>query len=183
MFSLKALENQQPLQDGATRTGTVRPDGLPVKWMFVTAFVSLLGYVCLFLLLFTRSLRESPTLVPDRWPELFRPLKQLLPEFWLTARASTPTGLYIAALYVAVMALLFGVYFLAVRRAFRSEGLSARDGRRSLTYIVATTAGFLALLLFSPAMFSTDLFSYISYGRAFAIYGDNPFFATPTDYA
>ena len=39
------------------------------------------------------------------------------------------------------------------------------------------------VLAIVPGVFSTDLFSYIWYGRIFGVFGDNPFTHVPADYA
>ena len=41
----------------------------------------------------------------------------------------------------------------------------------------------LLVLMVVPGVLSTDLFSYIWYGRIFGVFGDNPFTHVPADYA
>ena len=79
-------------------------------------------------------------------------------------RASVPFTLVCAALF-AVYAVMFrslrGAQPLAVQRIVFAAGAVAM-----LTYV------------FSPVMFSTDIFAYAMYGRAASVYGGNPYSAT-----
>ena len=144
----------------------------------------LLGYALLFLLLQSNAFRESPTLVPDRWPAIFYPLRALLPQEWLAADRSSSMGLLNAGIYLGLLAFLFVVYLRAVRYAYRLYGHAAtRYISNMIKAAFAITAAILALLFFAPGTLSTDLFSYIWYGRILGVYGDNPFVNYPAQYA
>ncbi len=71
---------------------------------------------------------------------------------------------------VAVLAVMFACYVLAVRAA---DGLSARA-------VLMTIVGLHALVLLAPPLFSTDIFSYQAYARMGAIYGANPYVHGPS---
>jgi alpha-1,6-mannosyltransferase len=61
--------------------------------------------------------------------------------------------------------------------------LVRRDGRRSLTWIIA--GGFLAfslLFLFAPPLNSRDVYSYAYYGRAMTVYHANPYLLLPVSH-
>ena len=70
---------------------------------------------------------------------------------------------------IAVTFVMFASYALAVRAADR---LSARA-------VLGCIAAFNALVLLAPPLLSTDMFSYIAYGRMAARYGDNPYLLGP----
>ncbi len=70
---------------------------------------------------------------------------------------------------VALLALTFGAYAIAVRGADR---LSART-------VLASIAALHALVLLAPPLLSTDVFSYQAYARMFAHYGSNPYLHGP----
>jgi len=71
---------------------------------------------------------------------------------------------------IAVMALLFVSYALVVRAA---DELSAWA-------VLICIAALLALVLLAPPLLSTDVFSYMAYGRMSALYGFNPYLHGPS---
>jgi hypothetical protein len=70
---------------------------------------------------------------------------------------------------IAVLAVMFASYAAAVRAADRLSG------RAVLSCIAALNA----LVLLAPPLLSTDVFSYIAYGRMAARYGANPYLYGP----
>jgi hypothetical protein len=140
-------------------------------------------FTLLFLLLQSHTLWESPTLLQDRWPELFYPLRDLFPKEWVWASRRTPIGVMNIFLYVALVAAMFAVFLLAARNIFKQHGLRDEHLRLSRRLLLGFTVAFLAILFIVPGTFSTDLFSYAWYGRIFGLHGDNPFLRVPSDYA
>ena len=74
---------------------------------------------------------------------------------------------------IAVLALMFVSYAVAIRSVHQ---LSARA-------VLIGIAGLLALVLLAPPLFSTDMFSYMAYGRIGALYGANPYVHGPSAFA
>jgi hypothetical protein len=70
---------------------------------------------------------------------------------------------------IAVLALMFVSYLLAVRAADRLSGRA----------VLMTVAGLHALMLLAPPLLSTDVFSYQAYARIGALYGANPYLNGP----
>jgi hypothetical protein len=70
---------------------------------------------------------------------------------------------------IAALALMFLSYTLALRAA---KNLSRRA-------VLISIAALNALVLLAPPLLSTDLFSYIAYGRLGAVYGINPYLHGP----
>lgn len=70
---------------------------------------------------------------------------------------------------IAVMTMMFVCYVLAVQAAHQLSGRA----------VLTVTAILLALLLLGPPLISTDVFSYIAYGRMGALYGGNPYVHGP----
>jgi hypothetical protein len=92
------------------------------------------------------------------------------PMTWLTgAFGHAGINLGLAALIV-VMSMMFVCYALVVRSA---DQLSARG-------VLIGVAGLLTLVLLGPPLLSTDVFSYIAYGRIGALYGANPYLHGPS---
>jgi hypothetical protein len=70
---------------------------------------------------------------------------------------------------VAVLSLMFVSYAMAIRAA---DQLSPRT-------VLVGVASLNALVLLAPLLMSTDVFSYVAYGRIGAVYGANPYFHGP----
>jgi alpha-1,6-mannosyltransferase len=70
---------------------------------------------------------------------------------------------------IAVLSLMFASYAMAVRAA---DQLSPRA-------VLTAVASLNALVLLAPLLMSTDVFSYVAYGRIGALYGANPYFHGP----
>jgi alpha-1,6-mannosyltransferase len=71
---------------------------------------------------------------------------------------------------IAVLALMFVSYALAIRAV---DQLSARA-------VLIGVAALNAVVLLAPPLLSTDIFSYMAYGRIGALYGANPYLHGPT---
>lgn len=155
----------------------------PLRLLALWGGVMLALYVALFVLLQSSTLSESPTLVPDRWKAVFRPLRALFPREWTHAQLGGWVEAMNAGLYVLLLVGLFAAYLFALRRVFAARIPPATRPGWILAAIVGLTAVTLALLLIFPATFSKDLFNYVWYGRVISEYGDNPFLSVPSDYA
>ncbi len=70
---------------------------------------------------------------------------------------------------IAVLGLMFLSYAVAIRAANQLSGRAVLMG----------VAGLHALVLLAPPLFSTDIFSYVAYGRIGALYGANPYLHGP----
>ncbi len=151
--------------------------------LYARGALILCAALALFFLLQSHSLWASPTLVPDRWPNVFYPLSNAFPGEWILAQRASGLGTLNAILFLVIMVASFGTYLSTVRRLFAKPSFRGEDSRRILLLILGVAAGVLLIFFFVPGMFSGDLHSYISYGRISAVYGDNPFISTPADYA
>ncbi len=163
-------------------TAARRPFSAPGA-LVLSGVVMLVGYVALFTLLLSRTLWESPTLVPDRWKQVFNPLKHLFPWSWLMAKRGTELGLLNVALYLLIIGVLFAAYFYVLKALFRPGAVRAHQTRMLFAGILAFSTVCVALLMLTAGTLSQDLFSYIWYGRIFAVYGENPLIHTPAEYA
>ena len=81
-----------------------------------------------------------------------------------------------APTFLLVATVLFLVYLLGV---CVTHGHSSRAGL-AIAFLFA--AAFQALALASPTMLSTDLYSYVVYGRIFGVYDGNPYLEVPIQY-
>ncbi|MDQ5868057.1 MAG: hypothetical protein M3390_20375, partial [Chloroflexota bacterium] len=75
--------------------------------------------VCFYVLMLSKSLWESPTLVPDKWKTIFRPIRDLFPREWVFARKGTEPALVNNLLYLVLIVSLFALYFYVVARLWR----------------------------------------------------------------
>jgi hypothetical protein len=140
----------------------LRPAALDTRSWVSGSRAGILGLVGLLAtgLVISLSAAQTDALLP----ESARPMPD-----WLTGPFGS-TGLGIGhAGVIAVLALMFGAYVLAVR------GASALSGR----VVLASIAALHAVVLLAPPLLSTDIFSYHAYGRMWAVYGANPYLHGP----
>lgn len=142
----------------------------------------LLAYILYFLLMQSHALWISPTLMQDRWSGVFYPLAQLFPAWWINPERGSDTGYIPSILFIIVLALLTALYIRAIAGSFRLGAFRAQDATPAFRLIFFITAAALAVLFVVPGILSTDLFSYIWYGRILVVFGDNPFTHVPADY-
>ena len=153
-----------------------------VRLISVTGALLTAGYIAYFFLMQAHPLWQSPTLLQDHWKNIFYPIANLFPVEWTRAPRFSGNALIASVLYIFLLAALFAVYFAAVRRFLRADMFRAESGGLALRRILAFTFAALAILMVVPGVLSTDLMSYIWYGRIFVVYGDSPFTHVPADY-
>ena len=153
-----------PICNEAPGSATARPGLRFTLWICAALLIAL--HV---LLPFTAAplSQSEPSFAGEVFPWLPVPTKDSLQAHQTatsTLRAGVPFALVCAALF-AVCAKMFralrGVQPLAVQRMVFAAGAVAM-----LAYV------------FSPVMFSTDIFAYAMYGRAASVYGGNPYSET-----
>ena len=148
-----------------------------------TGALSFLGYVLFFLLMHSHAIWQSPTLVQDRWKQFLYPINNLFPQVWIRPPVWSEMRLAAAGMFVLLVLALFVIYIYALRRTALPGVITAADSRLAFRTIIAVTILILLLLLVIPGVLSTDLFSYVWYGRIFGVFGGNPFVQVPADYA
>lgn len=148
----------------------------------ISGLLSLAGYALFFFLMHAHSLWSSPTLVQDRWKKIFYPIKNLFPETWVRANHYNPLAIYNSAAYLVLLGLLFAIYFMALRSVSKAGAFGEQGGGAALRRIMIILLPVLIVLFFLPGAFSSDLFSYVWYGRIFAVLGGNPFIDAPQRY-
>ncbi len=164
---LEATVSEPP---GATSPGgafdfrTSRPKSRGPAWLSArSGWLGLSGVIAGGMLIALSAARTNVLL-----PESVRPVPG-----WLAGvfgRGVIDLGL---AGLIAVLALMFVSYAVAIRSVHQ---LSARA-------VLIGIAGLLALVLLAPPLFSTDMFSYMAYGRIGALYGANPYVHGPSAFA
>jgi hypothetical protein len=151
--------------------------------LWLAGLVTLLGWMAIWLLLFTRTLWHVPAQLMDHWPDFYYTVQSLLPWQWLVADRATPQGLRNVALWLGLIALLCGLWLGAGRRVARLRTTDPRVAGEGLAIIltVAVLAGL--LLAYSPGLTSSDVYAYVWYGRIAAIFHANPFIQPPAAFA
>ncbi len=81
-------------------------------------------------------------------------------------------------LYIVLIGCEFLVYGLAVWLLQRQAPNSAQQGKQRIILLGAIIGG--VVLLFTPALFSHDMYSYTAYGRLLVVYHVNPYFVAPS---
>jgi hypothetical protein len=153
-----------------------------LRFLTLTGLGMALLCLGLFVLLQSKTLWESPTLVQDKWKAIFYPIRALFPTEWAYSRRGGPVEVLNAALLLLMIAAFFGLYIAVVMRSLRAGRQVARDRAGTLRRVLWLTGTVLLVLLVLPASFSKDLYNYIWYGRILAVYGDNPFVNLPSQY-
>lgn len=174
-------QNRKGRDSSITRTAPSAKANL--RLLSLAGLFSLVLYTGYYALMCSRSLWERPTLLQDKWKSLFLPIRELFPAEWVSAHRDSPLGLLNDGLYVALIAALFAIYALVVWRLWRGAAYNRSTAAAAFRRIFGFTILFLAVLLVVSGILSSDLYSYISYGRIFAIYHDNPYVSVPADYA
>lgn len=135
-------------------------------WLFV-------GFALLFWLRHTPLPQKVPGLLALGPAGYLQAFAQYDPLQQLGARAGLPLAALYRVALLAVLALLFLVYFRALRIARRDPSAG------SLAALLAGVALFGLPLLFLPYILSRDVYSYIVYGRMAAVYGAEPALTPP----
>ncbi|HYP39778.1 MAG TPA: hypothetical protein VEX13_05400 [Chloroflexia bacterium] len=180
-----------PRAPGAAQTDSERAIfNKEMRFLWVGGISLIAGCVAFLLLFQSSSLWDRAIPLPGGDDGPFGAIRHLFPDEWLDARRSSPLGLLNAAIYLVILASLFTTYWLVLWRAFRFQKRGngpllsiGGQGNRLLWYILLVTALALFVLLWLPGTQSSDLHSYIWYGRILATFGDNPLVHPPFKYA
>lgn len=164
--------------------------GKELRFLWIGGGILVAGCVAYLLLFQSGALWDRPIPLPGGEDGPFGAVRNLFPAEWLQAGRGSFLGLLNVGIYLLTLAALFATYWLVLRHALRlqkvgSGRLSQMGGRNSriLWQILLVTGLALFVLLWLPGTQSSDLHSYIWYGRILATFGDNPFIHVPMEYA
>jgi len=136
------------------------------------------GYLLFFVLRHDPHPRPAPGLLAIALPGYMRTVEQFNPLALLIRRLGIPAASFYSAGLLIVLIFLFVVYFHLLRGVRLQPQPDAR-----LAMILAGVLLFSLPLVLCPYLFSTDIYSYIIYGRIAALYGGNPAISAPIAYA
>ena len=136
------------------------------------------GYLLLFLLRHDPHPRPVPGLLAIAPSGYLPAAARFNPFALLQQRLGIATALFVSVGLLLVLVSLFVVYFRLLHCLRRQPQPDAR-----LAVILAGVLLFSLPLVISPYLFSTDIYSYIMYGRVAALYGGNPAITAPSAYA
>ncbi|MFL5733390.1 MAG: hypothetical protein ACJ78Q_09320 [Chloroflexia bacterium] len=180
---LNGILERRPGLEVSTRTASeARASSASARIVPVAGSLLLILYILYFFLMQSHTLWQSPTLISDRWKPVFYPLIQALPYGWVRAPKFSELAAINSGLYLLLIGAVFAVYLYAVRRVFRPGAIRAGDVKEALAGVVIFLVGALLVLMVVPGVLSTDLFSYIWYGRIMVDFGQNPLTHVPADY-
>jgi hypothetical protein len=154
-----------------------------LRTLAVSGILTFVGYVAFFLLLQSPSLWVAPTLLADRLPSVYAPLKDVVVKFLDGINRGGDYGVLNSRIYLGIMSCLFAIYIVTLVRLFKGKVALGKSGKAALRVIMLFTALILVLLLFLPGTLTTDLFAYAWYGYIFAVQGGNPYIDVPIKYA
>jgi hypothetical protein len=150
--------------------------------LVVAGILSLLAWLGVYVLFFSHSLWEGPSLIPDRWPYFFYPIENSLPWAWVHAPRDSPMGWMNMALWVVLAAALFALWLWALRTTAAVPGGNPRLAPTGIRIVLLGLGAFSLLLVFSPGLTSQDLYSNIWYSKMAGVYGVSPFTHAPIDF-
>ncbi len=171
--------------------------GKELRFLWIGGGFLVAGCIAFLILFQSSTLWDRAIPLPGGEDGPFGAVRNLFPAEWLQAGRASPLGLLNAGLYILVLAALFATYWLVLRRALRlrtancelrianlevSDLPNSKFPIRILWRILLVTALALFVLLWLPGTQSSDLHSYIWYGRILATFGDNPFVHVPLEY-
>lgn len=143
-----------------------------------------LGYAVAMILFQSAQMWVAASVITARWKGVSDIAYAVFSPRWLNAfpQNEDATWVWIKGVYVVLMAALFAGYLLAVGRVYKSQGFTAENSRNALRFVVMITGIALLMLLVGRGMLSSDVHSYVWYGRIPALEGGNPYIDTPQEY-
>jgi hypothetical protein len=129
------------------------------------------------------GLHLSGTPLAKAWPWTLA-LSQFFFSGTLSSKASlvAPSAWFHQALLTLVLLFLIASYALVIWNTYRRRTTLSSVPRPWLLLLFACTALFCLTLLFQPALFSDDVFTYIFSGRLLAIYHVDPLNSAPVQF-
>lgn len=144
---------------------------------------TLLGYAAAVLLFQSAQMWVAPSVITARWKWVSNIAYAVLPDKWLNATPIDGSGswMWFRGAYVAILLALFTGYVIAARKTYTSA-VTEENSKQALQFVLGISAVALLLLLAARAIFSTDIYSYVWYGRIPALEGGNPYINEPQEY-
>ena len=153
--------------------------GKLLQFVLIGAALELL-YLVVFALAPLSTINGHASPLATAWPWTLAPSQFLFHVAWSASGKYTDGGIYYLLLGLVLIA-LSAIYLYAVVRAFRRRDKIHITSRWLLLLLVGA-AVFGATLLFLPALFSNDVFSYIFTGRMLTIYHADPMNTAPAQF-
>ncbi len=153
--------------------------GKLLQFVLIGAALELL-YLVVFALAPLSTINGHTSLLATAWPWTLAPSQFLFHVAWSASGEYTGGGIYYLLLGLVLIA-LSAIYLYAVGRAFRRRDKIHITSRWLLLLLVGA-AVFGATLLFLPALFSNDVFSYNFTGRMLTIYHADPMNTAPAQF-
>ena len=178
----QAIILSDPQGGWAVTSATSTPNKTLLGYLLRMGGLMALGYVALALLFQTAQMWVSPSVITARWNVVSRLAYAVLPDAWLNATPQSRLAPFILILYVTLLAFVFVVYLRAAGRGYESPPTTPAQGRKALLLVLGVAGVSLLALLVGRAMLSTDIYSYVWYGRIPALEGGNPYLDAPRLY-
>ncbi len=185
-------EQEPPIrrEEIAEKPGTAQPyagreqeplpgQGKLLQFVLIGTALELL-YLVVFALAPLSTINGHASPLATAWPWTLAPSQFLFHVAWSASGEYTGGGIYYLLLGLVLIA-LSAIYLYAVVRAFRRRDKIHITSRWLLLLLVGA-AVFGATLLFLPALFSNDVFSYIFTGRMLTIYHADPMNTAPAQF-
>ena len=153
--------------------------GKSLQFVLLGAALELL-YLVVFALAPLSTINGHASPLATAWPWTLAPSQFLFRAAWSASGKYMTSGIYYLLLGLVLIA-LSAIYLYAVVRAFRERDKIHITSRWLLLLLVGA-AVFGTTLLFLPALFSNDVFSYIFSGRMLTTYHADPMLTAPAQF-
>ncbi len=155
-------------------------------WLLLAGGGMMLTSIIFFFQMFLSGITIITTMVEERWPGLYQPLRGWLDPAWNVPHHgdATDVGPMLAfGTTLLAMCLFYAAALLYAHRwdaaAFATSEVTPRAANRPLPLILATTALLCIPLWLAPGMLSHDVYSYTAYGQMAQLHDTNPMIYGP----
>ena len=173
-----------------SKAGKTSPHGGgPHSWspalLPMLLFACVMGVLYLFIVVLAPlpQLHLSRTPLAEVWPWTLALSRVFFPQAWTsTANLSSSLSWLYPALLTLILAALLATYSLATWWVYRWRNILKSAALPWLLLLLTAAALFCLILLFQPALFSDDVFTYMFSGRLLAFYHVDPLNNAPIQF-
>jgi hypothetical protein len=161
---------------------TPRAPRAPWRRLQAAGLALFVAWAGVYVLFFSHTLWQAPTLIPDHWPKIFYPLLEHMPWVWLRAHRDTALGAINVLIWGALLVILFSAWLWAMRAA-RDAAAAGAPAREGLFLALMGLFVMTLILVVSPGFTSQDVYSYIWYAKMAGVFHVSPFTHAPEFFA
>ena len=183
--TIKETDTASLLEAGKTSPRWGRPRSWSPALFPMLLFACFMGVLYLFIVVLAPlpQLHLSTTPLAEAWPWTLALSRVFFPQAWTsTANSSSLVSWLYPALLTLILVALLTIYSLATWCVYRWRNKMNSAALPWLMLLLTAAALFCLILLFQPALFSDDVFTYIFSGRLLAFYHADPLNNAPIQF-